>query len=93
MPLGIWGIIPRLAATRQVLPRAGTGPVCVLDPTVTLKLGPPLHGDLAAVKLALVLDTRLLCLFPGRLSRVTPREVVKLPESIGGKDKIPYLLF
>src|SRR5687767_788415 len=71
----------RLAPAHDILRRAPVVAV-VPDPAVALKLGPPLHGDLAAVKLALVLDARLLSLLARRLPRVAPREVVELPERV-----------
>lgn len=88
MHLPVWRVIPRLASSSQVLPRVG--PVCTLDPAIALKLGPPLHGNLAAIEFTFVLDTSLLCLFSCSLSSLTPREVIKLPECIGREDEIPY---
>ena len=61
----------------------------VPNPPLPLELGPALHGDLAAVELAHVLDTGLLRLLAGGLPRLAPREVVELPEGVGGQDKVP----
>lgn len=58
-------------------------------PAVLLELSPSLHGDFARIEFALILDTRLLGLLASRLPRVTPREVVKLPECVSGEDEIP----
>lgn len=58
-------------------------------PPLLLELAPALHGDLAAVELALVLDAGLLRLLAGRLAGVSPREVVELPVCVDGEHEIP----
>lgn len=59
-------------------------------PAIQLKLAPPLHDDLAAVKLAVgVLVTATLDLAV-RLPCVAPGKVVKLPECVDGQDKVPH---
>jgi hypothetical protein len=58
-------------------------------PPLPLKLAPALHGDLAAVELALVLDAGLLGLLAGRLAGVSPRKVVELPICVDGEHEIP----
>jgi hypothetical protein len=50
---------------------------------------PSPHSDLAAVELALILQTGLLRLLTSRLTCVTPAEVVKLPEGVSWEDKVP----
>lgn len=61
----------------------------VAQSALTLKLGPALHSNLAAIKLALV----FVASFPGlpvrRLSGVAPGEIVKLPERVGWEHKVP----
>ena len=80
-------LAPRLApATGAIVLHA---PVAVADPPVALKFGPSLHRDLAAVKLTLIFDACLLRLLSRRLSRIAPREVVKLPERVRGQDEVP----
>ncbi|POR38223.1 hypothetical protein TPAR_01575 [Tolypocladium paradoxum] len=73
------------ASADDILPRA---PVAALGALLALKLCPSLHGDLAAVEFALVLDAALLGLFPGRLTGLAPREVVKLPKGVSDEDKL-----
>ena len=53
------------------------------------KVVPSSHRDLAAVKLALILETRLLRGLARGLSCVAPTEVVKLPKRVRGKHEIP----
>lgn len=60
-----------------------------LGSPVVLKVRPSLHGDLAAVKFAFSLVVTPLSCFACSLTGVTPREVVKLPESICRKYKVP----
>lgn len=77
---------PGVATSDDVLLGA---PVVAARPTIALELGPPLHGDLAAVELALVFETRLLRLLACCLPGITPGEVVEFPEGIRGQDKVP----
>jgi hypothetical protein len=77
---------PPIAAAYHVLPRP---PIVASRPPISLKLSPSLHGNLAAVEFALIFDAGLFRLFIGRLSRVTPRKVVKLPERVHWKNKVP----
>lgn len=77
---------PGVAASDDVL--LGS-PVVAACPTLALELGPSLHGDLAAIEFSLVLEAGLLRLLSRRLSGITPREVVKLPEGVRGQDKVP----
>lgn len=62
--------------------------VRALDPAFVLKVLPPLHRDLAAVELAVVLVASLLRL-ACRLPRITPREIIKLPVRIRWEDEVP----
>lgn len=64
-------------------------PVSALHTLVALEFGPSLHRNLAAVKLSLALVVAALALIAIRLAGFTPREVIKLPESIGWEDKVP----
>ena len=82
---------PNLAAIAVVAANdalSGT-PVLGSRSSISFELGPSLHRDLAAVELTLIFDTGLLCLLPSCLSSVTPGEVVELPESVGGENKVP----
>lgn len=74
------------AAADDIIARA---PVGALGALLALELGPALHGDLGAIELALVLEAGLLGLLAGRLARIAPGEVVKLPEGVRGKYKVP----
>src|SRR5690625_4187192 len=74
-----------VASADHVFPRA---PVGALGSLLALKLGPPLHGDLAAVELSLSLVTALLAVAT-ILSRVAPREVVNTPEAVRWQNEIP----
>jgi hypothetical protein len=67
------------------LPRFGF----ISHPSLLLKFTPSLHGNLTTIKLALVLDACLLRLFPGRLPRIAPTEIIKLPVSVSWEDKVP----
>lgn len=63
--------------------RGGRGVVLgVLHPLVPLELGPPFHGDHAAVKFTLMFNGLVLLLLIC-LSSLAPGEVIKLPESVG----------
>lgn len=50
---------------------------------------PSSHRDLTAVKLSLVFQAGLLRLLARCLARVTPAEVVELPEGVSWKYEIP----
>lgn len=64
-------------------------PISALHTLVALEFGPSLHRNLAAVKLSLALVMAALALVAICLTGFTPREVIKLPESIGWEDKVP----
>lgn len=72
--------------TDDVLPRS---PVSALRTLISLKLGPSLHRNLAAVKFSLALTVAAALLIAIRFASFTPREVVKLPEGIDWENKIP----
>lgn len=77
---------PKVATLLAAIPAPSSlGP----QTTFLLKLAPSLHGDLGAVEFTLVLNTSLLRLLTRSLSSISPREVVKFPECVGRKDKIP----
>jgi hypothetical protein len=74
----------RGAGLRPTTPRPS------IQSPLLFKLGPSLHGNLAAVKLSLILVATLLYpLLTRSLSCFTPAKVVKLPERVRGKDEIP----
>lgn len=56
--------------------------------SLTLKLGPFLHDDVRRVKFSLLVS---MVTFPltSDLSRLTPREIVEMPECVCGQDKVP----
>jgi hypothetical protein len=72
-------------ALRPTAPDRGT------EATFLLEVAPPLHRDLAAVELAVLIVTAFVgaCDCSCRLSSVTPTEVVKVPERVGWEDEIP----
>ena len=61
------------------------------EATLLLEVAPSLHRDLGAVELAVFVVTALVgaCYGAGSLSRVTPTEVVEVPEGVGGEDEVP----
>ena len=62
-----------------------------MDRSHTLfEITPPLHGDLAAVKLAFVFDAGLLGLLASRLPGVAPTEIIEFPVGIRRKHQVPY---
>lgn len=81
-----WRTCPAASSADDIF--SGT-PVGALASLVTLKLGPSFHRNLAAVEFTLILDSSLLHLLVRGLSSITPREIVKLPERVGGQDKVP----
>lgn len=56
-----------------------------------LEVAPPLHGDLAAVELAVTVVATLVSAGNGAcgLSSVAPTEVIEVPEGICGEDEVP----
>jgi hypothetical protein len=72
-------------ALRPTAPDRGT------ESAFLLEVAPPLHRDLAAVELAVLVVPAFVgaCDCPCRLSSVTPTEVVKVPEGVGREDEIP----
>ena len=61
------------------------------ESTLLLKVAPALHGDLGAIELAVLVVAALVgaCDGAGGLPRVTPAEIVKVPEGVGGEDEVP----
>lgn len=61
------------------------------DAPLLLEIAPPLHGNLAAIKLAILIVASLVGARLGarRLARVAPGEVVEVPEGVGGQDEVP----
>jgi len=59
------------------------------DSPLLLKLSPSLHRDLRAVKLAVRVVVSPTLRVSGRLARVSPGEVVELPERVHREDKVP----
>jgi hypothetical protein len=61
------------------------------EPPLLLKVTPPLHRDLRAVELAVLVVATLVRTRDGTsgLSRVTPTEVVKVPERVSWQDEVP----
>ena len=62
------------------------------QPSLPLKLSPPLHRNLARVKLALILDASLLNLahpLGSGLACVAPGEVVEFPVGVDWEDEVP----
>lgn len=64
-------------------------PIAASRALVAFEFGPSLHGNLAAVKLTLILEACLFRLFTSCLSSLAPWEVIKFPESISRQDKVP----
>jgi hypothetical protein len=57
-----------------------------------LEISPSLHRDFAGVELSLATMTglvRFLGVFAGGLTRVSPGEVVEVPEGVDWKDEVP----
>ena len=55
---------------------------------ILFKLGPSLHHNAARIEFT-VLVSVIVPLVSGNLTRLTPREVVKVPECVGWEDKVP----
>lgn len=72
-------------ALRPTAPGRGT------ETTLLLEIAPALHGDLAAVELAILVVAAFVGARNGAscLSRVAPAEIVKVPEGVGWEDEVP----
>lgn len=85
----------RRAAHRRgaLAPRPAAAPALRRSPQapLLLEIPPPLHGDLAAVELAVLVVPALVGAGLGarRLPRVAPGEVVEVPEAVGRQDEVP----
>ena len=55
-----------------------------------LKVSPPFHSNLTAVKFSLILNARLLGLLSRCLPSLTPTKIVELPVRVGWENEIPY---
>lgn len=60
------------------------------EAALLLEVTPSLHCDLGAVKFAVSVVAALVgaCYGAGSLSRVTPAEVIEVPESVSGEDEV-----
>ena len=63
-----------------------------LQPSLLLKIPPPLHSNLTRIKLPIrLMPARLLppLLLPHKLPSITPREVVEVPVGVARQDQVP----
>jgi hypothetical protein len=72
-------------ALRPTAPDRGT------ESALLLEVAPPLHRDLAAVELAVLVVPAFVgaCDCSCRLSSVAPTKVVEVPERVCGEDEVP----
>ena len=61
------------------------------EAALLLEVAPSLHRDLGAVELAVFVVAALVGACDGAcgLSRVSPTEVIEVPEGVGGEDEVP----
>lgn len=59
-----------------------------LPAPLPLEFSPPLHDDMARIKLSLLI-TMIGLLITRNLSRLTPTKVIEMPECVGREDKVP----
>jgi hypothetical protein len=76
---------------RGALALRPAAPAWGAEATLLLEVAPPLHRDLAAIELAVLVVTAFVgaCNCACRLSSVTPTEVVKVPEGVSREDEVP----
>lgn len=85
------GHCPRTLAPGPITTGAPPSTVGTPKPSLLLKITPPLHRNLAAIKLTVLVMAafaRALEL-AGRLAGVAPGEVVEVPVGVDGEDEVP----